>query len=90
MRSIIRKRNVMKSIKARTTGKFKRKIKSSINPFYGKKGIDYVTDPKRAIYNKIYNKTTFKIPDEVWIHIGLFIFTAGIGNIIYLIVKRKK
>ena len=30
----------MKSIKARTTGKLKRSIKKSINPFYGKREWD--------------------------------------------------
>ncbi len=65
MRSIIRKPSIKKSIKARTTGKVKRKIKGSINPFYGKKGIDYVTEPKRAIKNKIYHKTSFSIFDII-------------------------
>ena len=62
-RGLIRKVSLKKSIKARTTGRVKRKIKSEINPFYGKKGIDYVTDPKKAIYNKIYHKTSFSIFD---------------------------
>ncbi len=55
----IRKPNIRKSIKARTTGKLKRKIKKATNPFYGKKGIDYIKNFKGAIYNKIYNKATF-------------------------------
>ena len=50
--------NLKKSLKARTTGKLKRKLKKSINPFYGKKGIGYIKNPKKAFYNKIYNKTT--------------------------------
>lgn len=50
--------NFKKSIKARTTGKLKRSIKRKINPFYGKKGMDYIKNPKKAIYNKIYNKVT--------------------------------
>lgn len=28
-----------KSFKARTTGKYKRKLKRMVNPFYGKKGM---------------------------------------------------
>ena len=52
-----------KRVKARTTGKLKRKVKSSINPFYGKKGMGWVRDPKRALYNKVYNKTTIKFDD---------------------------
>lgn len=51
--------NLSKSFKARTTGKAKRKIKSTINPLYGKKGMGWVNNPKKAAYNKIYNKTSF-------------------------------
>ena len=47
-----------RSIKARTTGRVKRKIKGSINPFYGKKGMGYIRDPERAVKNKIYHKVT--------------------------------
>ena len=53
-----RKPNLLKSIKARTTGKIKRKIKRNLIPFYGKKGISFISDPKKSIYNKIYHKTT--------------------------------
>lgn len=56
-----RKPNIKKSIKARTTGKIKRKIKKSVNPLYGKKGMGLINNPKKAIYNKVYNKTTFSI-----------------------------
>ena len=54
-----RKINVKSRIKARTTAKAKRAVKSAINPLYGKKGMGYAKNPKRAIKNKIYNKTTF-------------------------------
>ena len=36
----------------------KEKAKKMINPLYGKKGMGLVNDPKKAIYNKVYNKTT--------------------------------
>lgn len=55
----MRKPSLKKSIRARTTGKMKRKIKRSINPYYGKKGMGWVRNPKRALYNKVYKKTTF-------------------------------
>ena len=55
--------SIKKSIRARTTGKLKRKIKKSINPFYGKKGIGFIKNPKKSIKNKIYKKTTFGIGD---------------------------
>lgn len=86
----LRKPSLKKSFKARTTGKLKRKIKKTINPFYGKKGVGFIKNPKRSIKNKIYKKTTFSWNNkEAWIHIILFFTTAGIGNIIYLICKKK-
>ena len=59
----MRKPSLMKSVKARKTGKIKRKIKSSVNTLYGKKGIGLITNPKKAIYNKVYKKTTFSFFD---------------------------
>lgn len=52
-----------KSFKARTTSKLKRKMKSAIDPTYGKKGVGWFKNPKKALYNKIYNKTTKSIFD---------------------------
>lgn len=49
--------SLKKSIKARTTGKLKRKVKRMVNPLYDKKGMG-ILHPKRALYNKVYNKTT--------------------------------
>lgn len=63
MKMGFRKPSIKRSIKARTTGKLKRQIKSSIDPTYGKKGVGWVKDPKRAAYNKVYNKTTFGLRD---------------------------
>ena len=54
----IRDVDINKSIKARTTGKMKREIKKATNPLYAKKGNGYITNPKRAVYNKVYKKTT--------------------------------
>ncbi|KRM91461.1 hypothetical protein [Liquorilactobacillus cacaonum] len=54
-----------KSVSARTTGNFKRKLKRSINPYYGKKGMGWISNPKKAMYNKVYNKTTFGIKDVI-------------------------
>lgn len=59
----LRKPSLKKSLKARTTGKLKRKVKKSLNPLYGKKGIGYLKNPKKAVRNKIYQKTTFGIKD---------------------------
>ena len=59
----LRTPSLKKSLKARTTGKIKRSIKSSINPLYGKKGMGRVRSPKKAVYNRIYKKTSFSIFD---------------------------
>ena len=59
----MRKPSIKKSIKARTTGKIKRKVKKSINPLYGKKGMGFVKSPKKSIKNKVYRKTTFSFFD---------------------------
>lgn len=59
----IRKPSVKKIVKARTTGAVKRKVKGTINPLYSKNGMGFVKDPKRAIYNKVYKKTTISIGD---------------------------
>lgn len=50
--------SLSKSLKARTTGKLKRQMKKAVNPFYGKKGMGLINNPKKAIYNKVYNKVT--------------------------------
>lgn len=61
----IRTPNLKKSFKARTTGRLKRTVKKSINPLYGKKGMGFINNSKKAIYNKIYNKTTIGVNDII-------------------------
>lgn len=60
-----RKPSLKRSVKARTTGKVKRQARSAINPVYGKKGMGWVNNPKKAAYNKVYNKTTFSVFDLI-------------------------
>ena len=55
--------SIKKSIKARTTGKAKRAVKKALIPGYGKKGAGWIKNPKKAAYNKGYNKTSFSIKD---------------------------
>lgn len=57
----IRTPSFKKSFKARTTGRAKRAVKRAVIPGYGKKGVGWAKNPKRAAYNKIYNKTTVGI-----------------------------
>ena len=59
----MRKPSLTKSLKARTTSKWKRQAKKAIIPGYGKKGMGWVKNPKKAMYNKVYHKTTFGLSD---------------------------
>ena len=59
----MRKPSIKKSLKARTTGKLKRSVNKAVIPGYGKKGMGWIKNPKRAAYNKIYKKTSFSIFD---------------------------
>ena len=59
----VRKPSLKRSFKARTTGRAKRAIKKALIPGYGKKGMGWIRNPKRAVYNKVYHKTTVGIGD---------------------------
>ena len=59
----MRKPSLKRSFKARTTGRAKRAVKKALIPGYGKKGTGFVKNPKKAVYNKVYRKTTFSIFD---------------------------
>ena len=61
----IRKPSISKSLKARTTGRAKRALKRALNPVYGKKGMGIINNPKKAIYNAVYNKTTIGVSDII-------------------------
>ncbi|MBW9154272.1 hypothetical protein [Clostridium estertheticum] len=63
MKMGLRTPSIKKSIKARTTGRFKRSMKSAVNPLYGKSGMGYINNPERAVKNKIYHKLTFSFWD---------------------------
>lgn len=43
----MRKPSIKKSFKARTTSQYKRVIKRSVNPFYGKRGTGFIRNPKK-------------------------------------------
>lgn len=55
--------SLSKSLKARTTGKAKRAFKKAVIPYYGEKGTGMIKDPKKSIYNSVYNKTTRGVSD---------------------------
>ena len=58
----MRKPSWKKSLSARTTGRAKRVIKRAIIPGYGTRGMGWL-HPKRALYNRVYRRTTFSIFD---------------------------
>lgn len=70
----VRRPSIKKSISPRTTGKAKRKLKRMVNPFYGKKGIGWIRNPKKALYNKVYRKTSVSSKKVV----------SGIGSLLAL------
>ena len=55
--------SLKRSISARTTGQLKRSVKRAIIPGYEKKRMGWIKNPKKALYNKVYHKTTFSIFD---------------------------
>jgi hypothetical protein len=59
----VRKPSIKRSVKARTTGRIKREVKKAVNPLYGEKGMGWVKDPEKALYNKVYHKTTVGVTD---------------------------
>ena len=52
----VRQFSLNKRISARTTGRITRSIKRKFVPAYGKYGM--LKNPKKAIYNRIYHRTT--------------------------------
>ena len=59
----LRTPSLKRSFKARTTGKAKRAVKKALIPGYGKKGSGWIKNPKKAAYNKVYNKTSISLKD---------------------------
>lgn len=59
----MRNPSITKSLKARTTTKYKRKVKKALIPGYGEKGMGWAKNPKKAAYNKVYKKTSFSLWD---------------------------
>lgn len=59
----VRTPSLKKSLRARTTGKVKRQVKKAFIPEYGKKGMGWIKNRKKATYNIVYNKTSFSLFD---------------------------
>ena len=58
----LRKPSIKRSLKARTTGRMKRKVKRSANPLYGRRGMGWLFKPLKAAYNWLYRRLTISIP----------------------------
>jgi len=56
---IFRKPNLRKSIAARTSTK--RRVKNALG-LRAPRGYGWITNPKKAAYNRIYNRTTVSLP----------------------------
>lgn len=63
MRIGMRKPSVKRMIKARTTARAKRAVKRAVIPGYGRRGMGFVKNPKRAVKGAIYRRTTFSVWD---------------------------
>lgn len=59
----LRTPSLKRSLKAKTIGRAKRTVKKALIPGYGKKGMGWVKNPKKAAYNKVYKKTSFSLWD---------------------------
>lgn len=102
----IRTPSIKKSVKARTTGRAKRAVKSTINPTYGKKGTGYIKNPKKAVYNTVYKKTTYDATKPIKdittttksnsnrkisaLKVGLGIYTCGLSLLFTGVHKKDK
>lgn len=90
----VRKPSIKRSIKARTTGRLKRTAKKAVNPLYGKKSMGLINNPKKAVYNKVYNKTTVSARDvgkaangkEVGSSMVVFFYLAIFSAILYFVL----
>ena len=58
----VRKPSLTRSFKARTTGRWKRAMKRAVIPGYGRRGMGWL-HPKRAMYNRVYRRTTVSVWD---------------------------
>lgn len=59
-----RRPSLKRSLSARTTGRLNRAVKRAIIPGYGKRGMGLL-HPKKALYNRVYCRTTFGLCDLV-------------------------
>lgn len=59
----MRKPSLKGSISAKTKGRATRAVKKARIPGYGRKGMGWATNPRKALCNRVYGKTAFSIFD---------------------------
>jgi len=57
----VRRPSPKKTFKALTTGAIKRKIRRHTIPFYGRKGVGFFKNPRRALLAKRYRMTSVSL-----------------------------
>jgi len=72
MKAGLRKPSINKRIAARTS--VKRAIRQNLG-LKAPKGYGWITNPKKAAYNKVYNKTSF----GCMVFVGVLMVGVGIG-----------
>ena len=81
----MRKPSLKRSISARTTGRLKRSIKRAIISGYGKRGMGWL-HYKKALYNRVYRRTTFSIFDLGKVRYGMTTSNSGCCVILMLLI----
>lgn len=85
----VRKVNLKSSLKARTTGRARRSLKRASNPLYGKSGMGFVNNPKKAVYNKVYSTSSVGVAEAaqrktvIWPWVLLGIFFWGFAGLVF-------
>ncbi len=60
----VRKPSLTKSLKARTTAKYKRKVKKALIPGYGKKGMGWAKNPRNFLIWVLLLKKNLKFKKQ--------------------------
>lgn len=57
----LRTPSLKRMVRARTTGRVMRVMKNAVNPLYGTKGMGLAREPKKALYDRLYRRTSFSL-----------------------------
>lgn len=59
----VRRPDPLGFLRARTTGRVKRKVKRAVIPGYGRSGTGWVRDPGRAAYGSVHRRSTIGVSE---------------------------